>query len=835
MLAGQGSERCMPDADQTLLSGPKLALRQTSWRGPFAFSNATLSLRPARFSVINTARSECTLQTISADPLQADPSGTEIPSFLVLTLETPQARKLPANQSGAITLSGTVPARPGSYLTTVRVAPQDGPALLVPVSLAISSATIWGLLCMVAGLLLLGSVELLNGEGTVKTQLTDALRARQDIHTQLEATPAPQSRSGDVDAMDADFDAAIASLGARRRFSVVDHRQEDAQAHLAAALARAKQLRADLSGQSQGVAEIEDVRADWRGLQATLQQIATLPANAATAGLEGKLDGVLGAFREKLLRRPALLTTAEIDTEFGRMSLEEAAGEGGAARDLALTTRLWLRRSARDLNQALTGYRVVAAEAGWMLNTNRILRDRAAHDDLTPEARAAILDRLDRAAALLDGNATLEQFARAGETMNAAWSAQVGAASDMQKQRMTEDNAAIDHQTDYGDTTDLVDRMQSAPLPHTLASKQATMNQVLAMWRAHVTQVSAPDMRAGLERDITGAQAALDAGDLKGFGDRYQALMAGWADWQGKLYLAASDRRMHARCLEYFADTQRNAARIEADLRARPPGFQTNAWDRRLDAIRVRMQRQGPDSGTVSHDCMTPLLAIGKSVNDLSGEIFSANLRDVLLPAATRLRFAQASGVAGVVSAIEADLSRPRPLTLLVRTPDSERVIGRDIMFDVAGADPVWGSSVAIDVDFGDGTHAGNLDAERLRQGARLAHAYATSSTAHATVTAIEYGGSPASAGSTLGEGALTVLIAPNPVGTARRLADEFLNLRFALALLVSSTVYYWRYHRRTTVFGANGYDYVEAFAVGFAADAAVSNLPQALQAFAPG
>lgn len=45
-------------------------------------------------------------------------------------------------------------------------------------------------------------------------------------------------------------------------------------------------------------------------------------------------------------------------------------------------------------------------------------------------------------------------------------------------------------------------------------------------------------------------------------------------------------------------------------------------------------------------------------------------------------------------------------------------------------------------------------------------------------------------------------------------------------------TVYYWRYHNRTTVFGARGYDYVEAFALGFAVDAAVSRLPQAIAGF---
>jgi hypothetical protein len=66
-------------------------------------------------------------------------------------------------------------------------------------------------------------------------------------------------------------------------------------------------------------------------------------------------------------------------------------------------------------------------------------------------------------------------------------------------------------------------------------------------------------------------------------------------------------------------------------------------------------------------------------------------------------------------------------------------------------------------------------------------------------------------------------------VSRAERLADNFLNLRFAIALLIALVVYYWRYHSKTAIFGARSVDYVEAFALGFAANAAVVNLPEVL------
>jgi hypothetical protein len=59
----------------------------------------------------------------------------------------------------------------------------------------------------------------------------------------------------------------------------------------------------------------------------------------------------------------------------------------------------------------------------------------------------------------------------------------------------------------------------------------------------------------------------------------------------------------------------------------------------------------------------------------------------------------------------------------------------------------------------------------------------------------------------------------------AEALADTFLNARFALALLIAGVVYYWRFDTGRKVFGAQRFDYVEAFALGFVVNAVVANL----------
>jgi hypothetical protein len=84
-----------------------------------------------------------------------------------------------------------------------------------------------------------------------------------------------------------------------------------------------------------------------------------------------------------------------------------------------------------------------------------------------------------------------------------------------------------------------------------------------------------------------------------------------------------------------------------------------------------------------------------------------------------------------------------------------------------------------------------------------------------------------------VGESILPLAVAPSPANFAQRLADIFLTSQFALALLIASVVYFWRFHAGTVVFGSESLHYVQAFALGLAAYAAVADLPRALGEFA--
>src|SRR5271163_1931215 len=224
------------------------------------------------------------------------------------------------------------------------------------------------------------------------------------------------------------------------------------------------------------------------------------------------------------------------------MALEQAAGEGDAARELALNTRLWLERSALALNRALTMYRTAVVQAGWILNTDRALRDRAAHDDMSADDRQAILSLLDQAGTQLDGDAGLENFREANRLMDAAWTAQVRASANMFKTRVNEAIAAVDQRTDYTDIQTLMTKLQETPAPHTLEMKQAGLLQILSLWQAHVAQVGEAPVRDKLQHQIDTMRAIVASGKLVELGPAYRELVNGWTAWNSHLVQQALDK-----------------------------------------------------------------------------------------------------------------------------------------------------------------------------------------------------------------------------------------------------------------------------------------------------
>ena len=171
-----------------------------------------------------------------------------------------------------------------------------------------------------------------------------------------------------------------------------------------------------------------------------------------------------------------------------------------------------------------------------------------------------------------------------------------------------------------------------------------------------------------------------------------------------------------------------------------------------------------------------------------------------------------------------------RSLSLRLLTPRSDWYIGRPIQVEVEGLAQNWGAGVQVGLDFGDHTAPVMRSAEdALKQ--PFVHTYAAPLTARARViaaTGFREGGLDVT-GDLMGSGALTFDIDASPVSVARKLADAFISARFGLALLIALLVYFWQFWANEKVFGSRSLDYVKAFVLGVAAEAAVANLPDAL------
>lgn len=277
------------------LAGPDAVLVKTrSLPGPFA-SNRLIRLPPVRVSVVNTGTTQLSLTGISLDPLRVAERGIGAGGSLRVEhgTETPI---LPSGAGTEILLTGRIPGRPGSYLSTLRVRSDTGETLTIPVTIAVGASPLWGIACMLLGLSLLGVTNVLSGESSVQSALRDALRFRQQAHEWMEQTPPPESRAADVLGMDREIAAAIGALSRPRGWSFIDHRVPDANERLQAARDIEGGLRKSVAGQPAGAAELQDLEHDWQVLQTHMAAIRSRLVAPASTTLPQGFAGAVNDF-----------------------------------------------------------------------------------------------------------------------------------------------------------------------------------------------------------------------------------------------------------------------------------------------------------------------------------------------------------------------------------------------------------------------------------------------------------------------------------------------------------------------------------------------------------
>ncbi len=822
-------------APAATLSGPvSLALAATSPWGPFASERTLVPIRPIRFSVANIGTEEVTLLPPIIERLRRSNDGVGAEGGLRGAVISPASGVLAPGDVAVIELNGSVTGRPGIYASTVRFGTAGVGTLAIPFTAAVSASPLWGIACMLLGLAVVGTTNALTGAGGVTSQLREALAQRQLTHEWLERHPPPERFSHDIEDMDRDFDAAVAALSQPHAWSFVDHRQEEASAHLQAALATAATLRASTKDASPAAAEVADLSRDWQALQAEMKATAGEARPAPTTpGFAAHLDTFLYDWKQQFIGVPMQAVALELTPQLDRVHLLLAAGQEDAARVQAISVRRWMRRAAAMLDERVHTWIAFAGAAGAIAVADMSMRQRLAAADLPEADRIAIQDQLDAASAKLGASATPASFAAADMAINSAETGLIRARTGQMKQRFqaASDQALAETSSDrIGKVVDEV----MAEKPASPQDRIAGSTRILAAWREMIAGVPDARMRDELTARADAIGQVLSSGDLKATPPLYRALLNAWSDWQAQHVSALTTPILRAECTEERDALLHNVAATEANIRLQPAGPKQVGWESDLDRIRFETFQADIDGDPAKH-CLDVLGELEKRRIALSNDVFVAMLADAPIPASARIASAELSGVAEAITLTRQLAAEPRSVTLKIRTPPAERTVRRRIVFEVEDLDPLWGSGIQIGVDFQDGSRPLITSVEAIRQNGPIEHEYDAPRTLHPRLLVAEHI-DPALTpqGRVLGTGDTTLLLGPSPITSAQALADAFLNARFALALLVASVVYYWRFNSGKKALGERSFDYVEAFAVGFAVSLAITELPEKIAAFAP-
>lgn len=790
-----------------------------------------------RVPIANATTGTVTLREASADPLSRVDTGERAEARLRVDL--PFEPVLPPGGSCDVVLSVDGNPRPGEYGSTLRVGADAGEPLAIPISVEVSASALLGIACTLAGLVIVGVLGALSGVGGVQARVHDALRDRASIHEWLERNPPPASRFEQIQGMDRDFDTAIRLLSAPRAISFEDHRIADAEPYLTSANAAATELRKALGGMPPGSLEVKDLQAEWQSLRQQLADLSgpTTPQAPDPDMLLARLAAFQARFRELYLLLPMRVLSADLAVQMQRVALAEAAGQGAQAQALATSTRAWMRRAAAELRERVRLVAHYQLSTDQMAATELWIRSQASRPDLSPEALAPAIVKLDRARDMVGPDATLVAIRDAHALIDQADTDLARASSAALKRRVDAALAAETEATGLGEVQTVMDQLTAslAQTPHpTVAQKKAGFAVLFAAWHARLSaqpnQADVADVAAHLATVQQAVAAAETTDTLKAATASYRALMDAWLAYGKRRQDRALAAVMGPYCREMRQRTKRDLARTEEAIKLMNPTSALAGWAAALDATRLDLDAVAVDQDDVAADCLGQLVAISGRANQVSRDVFAATLAETDLPAQSRLNAAERSGVEQAIALAQRLKEGPRPLSIEIRTPEVDRVVNRTLGFALPDLPAAWGSGVTIAVDFGDHSPPLHASAEAIKQGLRIEHQYAAPQTATVSAGATELGHE---AGPALGTGSVHVFVAPSPITAARALSDAFLNARFALALLVAAVIYYWRFHNSKKVFGASPFDYAEAFLLGFVVNAAVVDLPARLAALA--
>ena len=815
----------------TVLAGPDtLVLCAVTLCGPLARGRDQVQLQPALARFTNTTDAPLTLTGAAIDPLRHNETGAAVASSL--TLQMPNQALAPG-ESVALTLDGDVPARAGTYLSTLRLGLAGGSVESTALEIRVAAHPVWGFCCLLLGLVMIGLGSVMDTESSLRRTLHEALQLRQEVHEMTEPVPAPLVGLLPIDEFDHEFDQAVDLLSQRRHWSFVDHRATDAKPHLNAAKQAASKIREKVTGNALGAADYADLDQQWTDLKQTFESLSKQFPTAVPQddSFAARLDAFDAWAAQRLLISPLGYAGIVFPYDLARVRLLYAASRDVDAANLANTVRRDLRRYAdlvREQAERLAFFRQIAARN---LATVLRLRTHLSSPEFSPEQRDKLTRALDEATGLLHPPYTwpLRRVTnlRIEEITTEVFRVEAAVVSDAVKAAKIREEAE--------DSIDSIQevRDQGASLPKGADGKTvpeakfAWLQRLAAAWRERLASVPEPNPPA-MVTALEAFDRAIASRNLDDISASLKALYNEWQRYGTNRALTMIAQVYAPFSLRLREDIFVNLEAIQEGLQDLGAHPQQAEWENQWEALRMKAAATPDLAEQMNSDIYNEMSDLSTAVFALSNRVDSARWdKAALSPSAKRWLLAEVGDTLteNTRANLQADT---RVLRVTVLTPAAEQYAGREIRFQISNSDPAWRNGVQLTLDFGDGAPQ-TLTAEELAQNKSFAHTfarkanYALSAYAMSCANPTATGKAVPKLGATPEQSPQALRINESPVSAMEKLADRFFNIRYGLALLIAVVLYFWRFQARTKVFGASSLDYAQAFTLGFAASLAVN------------
>jgi hypothetical protein len=452
-----------------------------------------------------------------------------------------------------------------------------------------------------------------------------------------------------------------------------------------------------------------------------------------------------------------------------------------------LATRASMVAAAADLEKRLALQVSLTLTAENTARSEARLRLMASDETLPPEARAKWTAQLDAVDAKLAHTTTLKDFADAASEVK---NVEIQSMRDQEATllaRVREAAKAASDELSLDAVGAAFADMGEPSKKRSDADYSAGMAKVFEAWRGSLIPSSDEESRRAIQ---TTADSGIDAAkrqDVAGIKRAYGALKKEWSAYTSKHIAAAAAAAAGPVCHDW-QDLELQQLRVaQRVLNRQPASEEVVDMERRLDRVRLKLeavQSNGPD-------CIAEVQQATLDLNMVTDQ-------------AARLPAAMDSS----------------ELTLTAQTNEMDMVKDKPIAFTLKPPYPNWTPDTDLTVNWGD-DQTSPIPSKSIGREARLEHVYQRIGTFHPSVTADQ--------GREIGTSQSDVFVKSSPATKIERARDIFLNLQFALALLIALVVYFWRFHSGTVTFGAESVHYVQAFTLGFAAYAGVALLPNVL------